>query len=264
MLVCTSIFANDVITLKDGRVIEGQVYRTLDNGDLCVQKLDGNYILVSKADILTHTQSLTPSQDNTTDATPPNEFWELHGPFTSGLAKLGMKGSYVHGFDSKSVFCYDDFEEITEMKNGNGFNIGIAVTMDLNRHFFFEVGVNLTFLNYRLENKKLLWSTSVDYFGIEIPFQVGYRIVIKENYECRFQVGPTYKEYWQMPRSGLKASGTNTRLGVQADLGVKIRNNYMGIGFNLGCFADAENVSMSNYWLDDTRNYLQLTYGYFF
>ncbi len=290
-LLCANALANDVITLKDGKVIEGQIYRTLENGDLCVHKLDGNDILVFATDILSRTQN---------EKVFSTGFKETK---ESGPIGLGVKLSYVHGFNSVTSTGRKNYNFKSTWENGNGVNFGVSYTLGLDRYFFFEPGANLTFLHYNyrfdysyddLEYDYLSDSSyskikyrsirsDVDLLGFEIPLQLGCRVGLGKLCEWEFKVGPYFSMSWNlsdyspgpMNLSGysyvpiIMTYGPNNEsrceIGVQFDTGIKIKKeHYIGVGFQLCCWQQEQTDYWLNSDLNTKRNSLNVTYGYYF
>lgn len=260
-----SLFANDVITLKNGKIIEGEIYRTLPNGDLCVHKTDGNDILVAVADIASRTQN------DKQLASRSNK----QGAAVSGL---GLKAGYVHGFNSHGTTNYTSLhysEDLsTKMKNGNGFFVGLSYTLDLNRHFYFEPGFQISFLHYNYETTSVwedsyysihtiggyIFKSSLNYFGAEIPLLFGYRTNISHLGEWNFKLGPSLTTYVDFDDQI-----TNVQLGFQIETGIKFhRNHYVGIGANFCCYSGVSDESYIYDYLKEKRHRLNLTYAYYF
>lgn len=295
-LLCANALANDVITLKDGNVIEGQIYRTLENGDLCVHKLDGNDILVFATDILSRTQN---------EKVFSTGFKETK---ESGPIGLGVKLSYVHGFnsgwDAIATFGYGDWEGYqsgtaifkSALKNGNGINFGVSYTLGFGRYFFFEPGASLTYLHYNYSYSGSMyintyikpwyesepryeydefseWGDSgVDLLGFEVPLQIGCRIGLGKSCEWEFKFGPSFGMCWYVPKDGndddyLLDEESRCKIGVQFDTGIKIKKkHYIGVGFQLCCWQQERRNSWSYNFnsLNAKRNSLNVTYGYYF
>ncbi len=286
-LLCLNVFAYDIITLKNGQIIKGEVYTTLDNGDLGVRKLDGNYVLVPNADILSRTQT---DKETTSSSAQPVVF---------DPSNLGIKLSYAHGFNSTVEdlsLGYDGYyDELlytsSTLKNGNGLNFGISYIINLSRYFFFEPGVNLTYLQYTnicdfeyATNHYSLYyddysghsvgsfQRNVNFIGWSIPLQLGLQLRINESYDWEFRIGPSISMDWNLwaedsPRPFYKSvlyddSFNRFKIGIQADTGIKIKqHNYIGIGFNLCCVQQGR----SPYYIQDAkRNSLNVTYGHYF
>lgn len=265
VLFSASLFANDVITLKNGTVVEGEIYRTLPNGDLCIHKTDGNDILIAVADIASRTQNdkQLNSRSNKQSAT---------------ATRLGIKAGYVHGFNSCSTTSYTSLhysESLsTKMKNGNGFFVGLSYTLDLNRQFYFEPGLNLSSLHYNYKTISnweesyypihttagFTFKSSLNYFGVELPLLFGYQTNINHLGEWHLKLGPSLTSFFDFDDEV-----ANGQLGIQIETGVKfLRNHYVGIGANFCCYSGVSNDSYVYDYLKEKRHRLNLTYAYYF
>ena len=264
-----SLFANDVITLKSGKIIEGEIYRTLPNGDICVHKTDGNDILIALSDIASRSRNDKKSASHSAKQSAP-----------VSVSGLGLKAGYVHGFNSSTFSSYSShlYSETTStyIKNGNGFLLGVSYMVNLNRHFYFEPGFQISFLHYKYETTSywqelhyltqsqggFIFKSSLNFLGSEVPLLFGSRTDINRLGEWNIKGGPSLTAYVDFDDRI-----TNFQLGLQVETGVKFnRNHYVGIGANFCCYSgiNEEFFGYSYDYLKEKRHRLNITYAYYF
>ena len=281
LIVSGVLFANDVITLKNGTVIEGEVYKILENGDLCVHKTDGNDILIQLSDIVSRASKNNEEAPKVQPKVQKYEWRKDPDWFGDSLTSLSSTGimlnvSFIHGFNSSALnfsgnLDYDWYVyDAVSMKDGNGAMIGVSYSIGLNKSFSLEPGVSAALLHYKLYSSRYYWDAeslsyivtdkydwSANYLGLEIPVLVTYQVGVGKSCDLVFKLGPSFQVYRELRGS----NPSNSSVGIQIDTGVKFSKSYVGLGVNLCCWS---HTNQTSFWLSEKRHRLNISYSYIF
>lgn len=273
LLGTSSLLANDVITLKDGSVIEGKIYRTMENGDLCVHKIDGNDILITKTDIVSFAQNDKKFFKRASEE-EQNKRIEIPA-FPEGFA---LKVRYIYGLSTSDsrhtedvISSYDDYSWI--LTNNHGASIGISYSINLSQTFAMECGLNIKFGRSLFKYTYSYYyshdgnesgcfndygSSRQNHISWEIPLLACFQTPEYSSNRWIIKGGPTLTMSNHCPYY----KRANTALGMQIETGLKYKKLYFGFGFNF-CFWSSQNCGA---YLDlvSKCHQLNVTYAYLF
>ena len=238
------LFAMDVVTLKGGEILSGQIIERDDDGGIILTLENGQRRYVMPNEIVCISQNDTLF----TIVTKESKWDKFINTLVEPQNPVGLT-IYAGCENLRYKHVYDSGFKETNVQSKSGGVVGVSYKQMLNFGFIFTPALEVGYSQGGFRTH--------DIFSLRLPVQFGYLVNFKPNVNLQISTGPVA----DFDITGdYRPVNVNWRFG----LNMKIRCVMLGLRYGIGINNILHNKSMFDVDSAIRRNYLQVVVGYSF